>query len=85
MLLVIFANCQILPTSKSTKECSIEPKTTIDPYNIARQFYHGESLKEYERIKEVLERLDPRKNLEKWKITESRKPFYDPDTSWNYG
>lgn len=82
LILVIFAKYQILYASQSTKESSIKTTTTIDPYNNARQFYHGEHLKEYELIKEVLERLDPRKNTEKWKITESREPFYDPNASW---
>lgn len=58
---------------------SVLSPVNLDPFLKARQFYHGESLEEFKRIKEVLERLDPRKNIEEWKKTKSRKPLYDPN------
>lgn len=57
----------------------LESGNRIDPYLNALHIYHGENMREYENIKELLERLDPRKDEEKWSLKLSRKAFYDPN------
>lgn len=84
LILVVEVLAQLPKSPSSLEEAEdilIASQNEIDPYFDALKYYQGDNMKEYDRLKEILERLSPRNYLDDWGKLGFHKAFDDPDDS----